>query len=416
MIARLMIGLLAVVLAAGTLSTCSDDSAGGTENCANRIDDDGDGAVDCVDPDCRENELCGSNPELCTDGLDNDLDGAVDCTDSDCAGNPVCTEDCTNGVDDDGNGAIDCNDRECRGIHPDCGEICGDGLDNDDDGDVDCNDSDCFDVIPPCGDTNPDGTICAYGEDEPHVCECADGEDNDGDGQVDSNDLHCFGPFDDDEESYATGIPGDNMGSHADKECPFDGNSGPGNDGVCCNLDNPEQNVTPNGCDNLGCCEIDVNGNGTGEYVYVRDDCVFAPDCGQEGQHGCACSADSDCDSGQFCVPDNDSGDGFCSTCQPCEPNLQCTNTCECGELCYGGFSQPEEECGGGGPDPVCPTGVSECPNGDADCDSAAGEGCISGCCYASCPEGLIACQSSADCPQDPLHYCITGCCIEMPL
>ncbi len=34
--------------------------------------------------------------------------------------------------------------------------------------------------------------------------------DNDGDGLVDGFDPECTGPFDDDEATFATGIPGDN--------------------------------------------------------------------------------------------------------------------------------------------------------------------------------------------------------------
>ena len=405
--------------------SCSSDQAPASEqNCANRFDDDGDGKIDCVDEDCRDTSTCQANPEFCSDGLDNDGDGAVDCVDSDCAGNPNCSEDCANGTDDNGDGRSDCDDPECRGIDPRCGgEICGDGVDNDNDGRTDCLDEDCADVIPPCGGgVTPDGTICAYGEDEPHVCECADGQDNDSDGRADADDIHCFGPFDDDESSYATRIPGDNMGAMGDKECPFDGNSGIGNDGVCCNPEDPSQNVTPNGCDDRGCCEIDVNGNGTGEFVYVREDCVFAPACGEEGRHGCSCSSDADCDSGQYCIADDDDGEKFCSTCAPCQPNDACLNPCECGEQCFGGFEHPPEECGGqvdggtaDGGGSSCPVGVDECTL-DSDCDSTANERCTSGCCYQVCPEGVTPCETSGDCPTDLLHYCITGCCIEVPM
>jgi hypothetical protein len=424
--------LSSIAIAVWTPSCSDDKPKGGTENCADRMDNDGDGKVDCVDEDCKDNEICQNNPEFCSDGLDNDGDGDVDCVDADCANNPACSENCTNGVDDNGDGRVDCDDPECKGIHPDCGEICGNGVDDDGDGKVDCKDEDCFDVIPPCGGgVTPDGTMCSYGGEEPHVCECGDGEDNDGDGRIDADDIHCFGPFDDDESSYATGIPGDNMGSKGDTECPFDGNSGPGNDGVCCNPEDPSQNVTPNGCDDRGCCEIDVNGNGSGEHVYIRDDCVFAPECGQEGTHGCACTTEADCDAGQFCVPDNDQGPNFCSTCESCEPNTPCENPCECGEQCYGGFEQPPEECGGVNPDPDgstedggggqdggstqnCPSGVTECSS-DSDCDMNANERCTNGCCYQVCPDGVVPCETSQDCPTDTAYYCITGCCIEVP-
>lgn len=412
---RMAVGACAILFLLATLAGCSSSkTTPGAENCANRIDDDGDGVVDCLDSDCRENALCQGNPEICGDGLDNDLDGKVDCLDTDCQAQPACSEMCGNGIDDNGDTLKDCEDPLCHGKDPACGEVCGDGQDNDGDNLVDCKDPDCADVIPPCGaGPGPDGTMCAYGGAEPHVCACADGKDNDNDGTIDGADLHCFGPFDDDEGSYATGIPGDNKGSHGDVECPFDGNSGIGNDDVCCNPADPTQNVTPNGCDNLGCCEVDINRNTTGEHVFVRDTCVFAPACGSAGKHGCACAAVGDCDNGQYCLKDDDTGAGFCSTCAPCVSNQACENPCDCGEQCFGGFRQPDNVCLPGG---TCPAGVTPCPNGDADCDTAANETCQSGCCRPVCEEGVVPCQTSADCPTDVPYFCITGCCIEVPL
>src|SRR5262244_3579693 len=61
------------------------------------------------------------------------------------------------------------------------------------------------------------------------VCQCADGMDNDGDGLIDGADPECSGPYDNDESSYATGIPGDNRAMWM-MDCFFDGNSGSGND------------------------------------------------------------------------------------------------------------------------------------------------------------------------------------------
>lgn len=57
-------------------------SCGAIEDCTNGIDDDGDGLIDCDDPDCGGVGTC---PEIqCSDGIDNDGDGLVDCLDSDC--------------------------------------------------------------------------------------------------------------------------------------------------------------------------------------------------------------------------------------------------------------------------------------------------------------------------------------------
>src|SRR5262245_3809742 len=41
------------------------------------------------------------------------------------------------------------------------------------------------------------------------MTQCSDGIDNDGDGKIDYNDPECVGPLDNDEGTYATGIPGD---------------------------------------------------------------------------------------------------------------------------------------------------------------------------------------------------------------
>jgi hypothetical protein len=106
------------------------------ENCNNRIDDDGDGYVDCADTDCTKAAGCnGCNngqdavPELgigaCTDGIDDDCDGAVDCADSDCSANKAYPTECCDGMDQNGNGVID--DFSCRCVtSADCsnGQLC----------------------------------------------------------------------------------------------------------------------------------------------------------------------------------------------------------------------------------------------------------------------------------------------------
>ena len=60
--------------------------------------------------------------------------------------------------------------------------------------------------------------------------QCSDGIDNDGDGKIDYNDPECVGPLDNDEGTFATGIPGDNSDA-CKQDCFFDGNSGMGDDG-----------------------------------------------------------------------------------------------------------------------------------------------------------------------------------------
>lgn len=55
------------------------------EDCDSGTDEDGDGLVDCLDPDCSE--ACS---EICDNGQDDDADGFVDCLDSECSEEPVC--------------------------------------------------------------------------------------------------------------------------------------------------------------------------------------------------------------------------------------------------------------------------------------------------------------------------------------
>ena len=46
-----------------------------------------------------------------------------------------CPEDCADGVDNDGNGDVDCDDPACAEA---CAEVCDDGIDNDEDGATMC--------------------------------------------------------------------------------------------------------------------------------------------------------------------------------------------------------------------------------------------------------------------------------------
>ena len=67
---------------------------------------------------------------------------------------PVATsqsEICDNGIDDDGDGLIDCADPDCCNFTGcDCMEICDNGIDDDGDGLIDTADPDCFDGTSPC--------------------------------------------------------------------------------------------------------------------------------------------------------------------------------------------------------------------------------------------------------------------------
>lgn len=60
--------------------------------CANAKDDDGDGLIDCEDPDCFPTDACERNAVTCSNGLDDDGDGAVDCQEESCKELSVCKE------------------------------------------------------------------------------------------------------------------------------------------------------------------------------------------------------------------------------------------------------------------------------------------------------------------------------------
>lgn len=167
---------------------CSRCAGGGQEtNCSDLMDDDGDGFIDCRDPDCSGSGSCATPKEICNNGVDDDKDGQVDCADSDCASDPVacpsCCFDtmaltcvgscCQNGVC---LGNCFCGTQVCSR----CGtskEVCNDGLDNDKDGLVDCADQDCA-ADPTCV--------------QPGVeLNCSNGIDDDRDGAVDCQDSDC---------------------------------------------------------------------------------------------------------------------------------------------------------------------------------------------------------------------------------
>jgi hypothetical protein len=210
--------------------------------CADGIDNDGDGLVDLADPDCvDESDDHEEHIEQCRDGIDNDGDGLVDLADPGCAGssdddetNGVHTPQCSDSVDNDGDGLFDLEDPGCVDADDDdetnsvAIPACSDGIDNDLDGLVDLLDPGCVAagdddetdpiVIPQCADgidNDLDGLVdmadpdCAWPGDnsEEHLAACADGVDNDVDGLVDLADPGCSDASDDDEFDIAGNQP-----------------------------------------------------------------------------------------------------------------------------------------------------------------------------------------------------------------
>ena len=209
----------------------------------------------------------------------------------------------------------------------------------------------------------PDGKTWASGD-------CLD---NDGDGLVDLADLECISPCDDREDTFATGLPGDNM-DPCKQDCFFDGNSG-GGKGDCswdlaCDPMNPggeacpyqegkvcadtqsmectETCNTPSGCDCFGCCTIEIDGES--HDIYLGD-----ADCSVDNIDQCrSCTKNDDCD-------------------DPCMPEM-----CE---LCFGETELPEgcdmPLCEGLDPCTIDKEGMSNCPEGTY---------CQTGCCQLLVP------------------------------
>lgn len=208
---------------------------------------------------------------------------------------------------------------------------------------------------------------------------CANGKDDDGDGAIDGFDSECTGAADDDEGTFATGIPGDNRDPKW-QDCFFDGNSGAGDDGCryhtdCLygKLESDNANcavtrecldycrpLTPNGCDCFGCCTVqDASGRSL--------DIVLQP----------ACST-ANVDDAQACPR--------------CEKSPECNNTCGRCELCPGRTAEDlPEDCA---PQPPVNEPPPSEPPPSYTCD------------------GGQVCGDSLPC--DGSMYCQLGCCMPV--
>jgi hypothetical protein len=158
------------------------------EDCSDDRDNNGDGAVDCADSQCTNEDACdeATYASGCGNGEDDDGDGKEDCADSDCAGVAACDEatyanGCANDKDDDGDGVSDCADEDCADVTA-CDEStypngCGNSTDDDGDGETDCADVNCS-GIGACNES-----LFADG--------CTNGVDDEGDSRTDCADPDC---------------------------------------------------------------------------------------------------------------------------------------------------------------------------------------------------------------------------------
>lgn len=231
-------------------------------------------------------------------------------------------------------------------------------------------------VLPPSVVLSDAGVaLCGSG-----ACACNNGIDDDGDGKLDGFDEECTGALDNDEGTFATGIPGDNSDPKW-QDCFFDGNSGAGDDHCRYHADclsglksasDPDCQIsaecrdfcqarTPNGCDCFGCCSVQLEDSST-VNVFI----------------GSACSLEN--------VGDPE-------LCPPCTPSAACGNSCAECELCPGkGIEDLSDSC-------------TSTPS-----DGAGGSGGDDSAPPYTCDAGGVACDAGGACPAG--EYCSLGCCL----
>ncbi|MBI2395531.1 MAG: hypothetical protein HYV09_38550 [Deltaproteobacteria bacterium] len=243
----------------------------------------------------------------------------------------------------------------------------------------------------------------------PGATQCTNCKDDDGDGLIDWLDPECTSPLDNDESSFGTGIPGDNI-DPCKQDCWFDGNSGSGNDGCLfpgkclpgstdpkCPYDpvaaaDPKQcpapsakcmeyckPLTPKGCDCAGCCDIYK-----GDKVYtvkLVGECTYAT------------------------LEDK-------TKCPTCTKLPECSAP-PCGKCdwCLGKTSLPPEctSVPDAGPDAGPDAPPPDAPPPDAAVDAPIDTTPPP----PTCPGGLAVCSPTTPCPVG--QYCLTGCCIKPP-
>jgi hypothetical protein len=219
--------------------------------------------------------------------------------------------------------------------------------------------------------------------------ECNNCVDDDSDGLIDGFDPECTGPLDNREDSFATGIPGDNIDAKK-QDCFFDGNSGAdptngtgsGQISTCCLLLD-------------GQCPRELGGGDDGVGSFNR-----ATDCDYGGVEYCLPLVPPGCDCFGCCTICVEAGCFDILTnpqaAEGCTQETVGTDACRACvkyQACSGG------ECNADPDDCIlCPgETVDDLPERCNDTNE--------------CPGGLTPCQSGADCSGD--QYCSTGCCVS---
>lgn len=278
------------------------------------------------------------------------------------------------------------------------------------------------------------------------VWECGDGIDNDEDGKIDNQDSDCFGPCDDNEGGWKGLIPGQNDNCQVD--CYFDDDNGNGSD--LCKWSFACDPLEPMNPPDPSCAYVDADMDDWGDENVsgapnTYNDCedLFTPegpdgpgqdpDCWDPdgtlgGENACGALTPPGCDCFGCCAVPN----GACSTDGDCdgEGGVCDTETNLCIYTIYLGSqneSNPNDIGSCNADELKTPVNCHPCTRVEAcinDCDNTLCELCFGQtfedlpdeCDEQACDEGLLPCETIADCPE-PLgaFACIAGCCAPTP-
>jgi hypothetical protein len=243
------------------------------------------------------------------------------------------------------------------------------------------------------GDGGPHDAAIPPGCTQPDLSkpQCANCIDDDGDGRIDSFDLNCTGPLDNDEATFKTGIPGDNV-DPVKQDCFFDGNSGAGNDGcdihVCCILGATSQATCPIGANQYDPTKCPPPIGNTP----LSQNCIDY--CGALTPPGCDCfGCCTLCDPvTNICydIATNPSTSPNCTVDVLSDPTkcLRCTQQTTCGD----------PDCGGS----TCILCPGQDPNDlPAECNG-----------MTTCPVGSQSCAMGQACPSQTYCNAAAGCCV----
>ncbi len=213
---------LIVLVGLGLSAAAGAEARSPLPQCADNIDNDGDGRIDFpFEPGCTsvldDSEPDPATPPVCSDGLDSagsdgdaiaDFPGDPGCSSASDGNenNPATLPQCGNGVDNDGDGKIDYPaDPGCSWAaeSSEADSACSDGIDNDGDGRAD------FPADFGCMITGTSNASHGVNDtNEENLPQCDDGRDNDGDGNVDvEQDVDCTSATDDSEAAVAPAPP-----------------------------------------------------------------------------------------------------------------------------------------------------------------------------------------------------------------